>query len=240
MGSGSCLLMDEEFSVVMKTSVTSHIIRRLTEPSPIPLFNPDLPTIVHQLMLLIAALAPCFHRSRPTTQSAQSHLLPGLSRLLNANTQQSRKRPFGCVWAVEKWRTYLWGRRFTLRTDHQALTTLLTTKGADRAGMRIARWSARLLCFSYDVAHVPGSKNNTADCLSRLPLPSAADEPEVEPEFVAMLSADHLSAVSPSEFAAASASCPELCALRAQIADGWPPSPTALGAVLRSILQAAP
>ena len=47
MGSGSCLLMDEEeFSVVMKTSVTSHIIRRLTEPSPIPLFNPDLPTIV--------------------------------------------------------------------------------------------------------------------------------------------------------------------------------------------------
>ena len=147
MGSGSCLLMDEEeFSVVMKTSVTSHIIRRLTEPSPIALFNPDLPTIVHQLMLLITALAPCFHRSRPTTQSAQSHLLPGLSRLLNANTQQSRKRPFGCVWAVEKWRTYLWGRRFTLRTDHQALTTLLTTKGADRAGMRIARWSC---CVSH-------------------------------------------------------------------------------------------
>lgn len=27
----------------------------------------------------------------------------------------------------------------TLQTDHQALTTLLSTKGADRAGMRIAR-----------------------------------------------------------------------------------------------------
>ena len=81
--------------------------------------------------------------------------------------------------------------------------------------MRIARWSARLLCFSYDVAHVPGSKNNTADCLSRLPLPSAADGPEVEPEFVAMLSADHLSAVSPSEFAAAFAAASASCVLPA-------------------------
>ncbi len=50
-----------------------------------------------------------------------------------------------CVWAVEKWRTYLWDRKFTLRRDHQALTMLLTTKGTDRAGMRIALWAARFV-----------------------------------------------------------------------------------------------
>lgn len=60
------------------------------------------------------------------------------------------KEALACVWATEKWRTYLWGRCFTLRTDHQALTTLLSTKGIGRAGMRVARWSARLLCFNYD------------------------------------------------------------------------------------------
>ena len=54
------------------------------------------------------------------------------------------KEALACVWAAEKWRTSLWGTRFTLRTDHRALTTLLATKGLGRAGMRIVRWSARL------------------------------------------------------------------------------------------------
>lgn len=32
----------------------------------------------------------------------------------------------------------MWGHRFTLRTDPKALTTLLSTKGINGAGMRIA------------------------------------------------------------------------------------------------------
>lgn len=69
------------------------------------------------------------------------------------------KEALACVWAAEKWRTFLWGTRFTQRTDHQALTTLLHTKGLGRAGMRIARWSARLLCFTYDVVYRAGAQN---------------------------------------------------------------------------------
>ena len=61
------------------------------------------------------------------------------------------KEALACVWSAECWRTYPWGRHLTLRTDHSPLTALLYTKGFGRAGMRISRWSARLICFNYTV-----------------------------------------------------------------------------------------
>ncbi len=75
-----------------------------------------------------------------------------------------------CACAVERLRTYMWGHYFVLRTDHQALTTRFTSKDTGLAGLRIVRWSARLLCFTYDVTYRPGKQTVTADCLSRLPL----------------------------------------------------------------------
>lgn len=142
------------------------------------------------------------------------------------------KEALACVWATEKWRTYLWGRRFTLRTDHQALTTLLSTKGIGRAGMRVARWSARLLCFDYDIVYRPGSQNYTADCLSRLPLPvPSVSIPDAEPEMVAQISAT-LSSLPVADFDSACSACPELSALRSQIESGWPPSAKSVSGVL--------
>ncbi len=60
---------------------------------------------------------------------------------------------------IEKWQPYLWGQDFTLRTNHRAFTTLPATKGIGRAGMRVARWSACLLCYMYDVVYRPESRD---------------------------------------------------------------------------------
>lgn len=59
------------------------------------------------------------------------------------------KEALACVWAVERWRTFLGGRRFTLQMDHQALTTLLATKGIGRAGMSIARLAYSAFTMKY-------------------------------------------------------------------------------------------
>lgn len=64
-----------------------------------------------------------------------------------------KKEPLACLWACKKWHSYLWGRRFTLTTDHQALVTLLSTKGLGRRPLRINRWSDRLLNYTFDVQY---------------------------------------------------------------------------------------
>ena len=116
--------------------------------------------------------------------------------------------------------------------DHQALTTLLTTKGVGRAGLRVARWSARLISYNYDVTYRPGVENAPADCMSRLPLPdvsSADDSPaaaakaEDDTEYIALLTAAHES-ISAADLSSASASSPELTKLCDIISKGWLPS----------------
>lgn len=106
-----------------------------------------------------------------------------------------------------------------LRTDQQALTTLLTSKDTGRAGLRIARWSARLLCFAYVTYH-PGKQNVTADCLSRLLLPITGDAAE-GPDMVAIVFRESLCAMSLSEFTDACETCPDLRPLQQQIQKGW-------------------
>ena len=54
--------------------------------------------------------------------------------------------------------------------------------------MRVARWSARLLSFNYDIQYKPGSENVAADCLYRLPRPISEPSLEDDVEVVALTS----------------------------------------------------
>lgn len=114
------------------------------------LFNPELPTVVTTDASdygLSAVLTQMHYDGTERTVAFASRTLTQTERKYST----VEKEALGCVWATEKWRTYLWRRHFTLRTDHSPLTTLLASKGQGRAGMRIARWSSRLLSFNYDI-----------------------------------------------------------------------------------------
>lgn len=74
------------------------------------------------------------------------------------------KECLAVLFAVEKWRPYIEGTKFTVVTDHHSLKWLHKIK--DPIG-RIARWSVRLQQYDFEVIHRPGKNHIVPDTLSR-------------------------------------------------------------------------
>ena len=84
------------------------------------------------------------------------------------NYAANEKEALACVMALEHWEKLLLGRPFTLRTDHQALQTLLASPISKRQSSKFLHWKERLAAFDYHVEYLPGPLNQAADALSRL------------------------------------------------------------------------
>ncbi|KFD45491.1 hypothetical protein M513_13630 [Trichuris suis] len=129
---------------------------------------------------------------------------------------------------MEKWKSWLWGKSFILCTDHQALTTLLSSKGFDRASMRISRRSSRILNFN----HVVKYKNSTniADTFSHFPLPYEEGHGEEDTELVALITEQAL--IKLDGVRKATSNCPVMTQLVYSIQNGWPQQEKKIDAVL--------
>ena len=75
------------------------------------------------------------------------------------------------VWAIKIFRPYLYGRRFTIVTDHAALKWLMTRR--EPSG-RLHRWALMLQEYDFQVQFRPGHENVVPDALSRAPVRLAA------------------------------------------------------------------
>ena len=87
----------------------------------------------------------------------------------------------------------MFGRRFTLCTDHKPLQSLLNESKAipTIASARIQRWALTLSMYEYTIKFKSGAANGNADALSRLPLPDTPAETPMPSELVLLL--EHLS-----------------------------------------------
>ena len=89
------------------------------------------------------------------------------------------------VWATEYFRNYIYGRYFTVISDHKALLTLLNSspKGNITFFSRLTRWYDRLVPYDFKVEHRQGSKMGMADYLSRFPSAKAPETSHYDENF---------------------------------------------------------
>eukprot|EP00873_Tetraselmis_striata_P006997 jgi/Tetstr1/427261/TSEL_017446.t1 len=73
------------------------------------------------------------------------------------------------VWAVRRFRYYMYGNHFQLITDCKAMEWLRTTA---RLRGKLARWSLILAEYDFSIKHRPGKDNTVPDLLSRRPMPA--------------------------------------------------------------------
>ena len=137
------------------------------------------------------------------------------------------REALACIWACERWHYYLYGRRFTLRTDHSALTALLGASTKGRKPMRLMRWADRLHQYNYTVVYRPGKENSVADMLSRAVGSSGTDESTCETSAdLSMIStifgSTALRAMTPADIATETGKDQTLTQLLENISTGWP------------------
>ena len=90
-----------------------------------------------------------------------------MSKALSERSQQLstyEREMLAILHAVTKWRPYLIGRRFTIRTDQRSLPYFMSQRIHTPAQQR---WVTKLLGYDYELQYKKGAENRVADALSR-------------------------------------------------------------------------
>ena len=118
------------------------------------------------------------------------------SRFLNSNEERysiNELELLGVVWSLKNFKNYLYGKDFSIITDHRAHLSILKEHRSNKSyNSRLSRWVHRLLPYQFEIEDLPGAKTGLVDYISRNPYQPAKSISKHDEEFlVATLSSIH-------------------------------------------------
>ncbi|KAL5491807.1 hypothetical protein EMCRGX_G017171 [Ephydatia muelleri] len=108
---------------------------------------------------------------------------------------QLDKEALAIVFGVDKFHQYLYGRHFTILSDHKPLQYLFAVDRPipQMVSPRVQRWALTLSAFDYTISFRAGKLQGNADALSRLPLQHSPEEVPTPGDMILLLEALDLS-----------------------------------------------
>ena len=139
------------------------------------------------------------------------------------NYAQIEKEALGLVYGVRHFHQYLYGRSFTLVTDHKPLVTILGPKSGipSLAAARLQRWAITLSAYQYQIEFKRTHDHANADGLSRLPLPVTQSIEPTDAEVFTVAQVDSLPVTS-AQLGLATRRDPLLSKVWLYTKSGWP------------------
>ena len=139
-------------------------------------FNPDLKLILASDASNYVIGAVLSHEMPDGTERPIGYVSRSLSPA-ERNYSTMDKEALAVIVGLKKFHQFLYGKKFTIRTDHKPLVGLFGEKKgvSPQASPRVQRWALTLAAYEYEIQYKAGITNGNADALSRLPLPEIPD-----------------------------------------------------------------
>lgn len=164
------------------------LIEKLTTAPVLGFANPKEPYILHTDASTTGLGAALYQE-----QEGKLRVIAYASRGLSSSESRysAHKLEFLALkWSVtEKFHDYLYGSSFTVITDNNPLTYILTSAKLDAASHR---WLAALSTYNFKLQYRAGNQNQDADALSRRPHQSADTNCPEQLDLVNQFTNDHL------------------------------------------------